>query len=219
MNTYYAEPRRKISSKFRLSSFLKGAKNEKDSSFNLPDFENVKIEIVKTARGEIKEKPVALINELKNLESGEVSQLNLNLKNSRMLKKLINKNPQNFNEKIHRNTSKKIFPRRERQLQTSSVLDILGTVESPSHWRFFENKKRGSSRMLSPQNIITKNNSKKLALMNQRHFSPEITTKSFNNFENKFPFNVEKIFRKHAEQEEKRQIIRYSSIHNILAWL
>lgn len=49
---------------------------------------------------------------------------------------------------------------------------------------------------------------KLLPNVRQRNFSPEVNQQR-SYLESGFPFNMDKIFRKHAEQEEKRQKLRY----------
>lgn len=205
---------KKDSSKFRninvpnLNSFLKGTLNESNSSFKLPDFTKVKVDIIKTARGEIKEKPLYLTRELdpdqntlnSPLKSPQstyfLTQYPLNPNSTSKLQSLLNGRPPN----IHSQFSKNMILTPKAPLQSTSVVDILGSVESPSHWRYFENK----SRMLSPSTKSAQNLTKNVH--KSRHFSPEATDSE--GLDRKYPFNVEKIFRKHAEEQEKRQFIR-----------
>lgn len=108
-----------------------------DKSFRLPNFESVKIELVKTNKGEIKEKPAALTKELEKNDFHELTQYNLdNHKNSFKIQNLLNYKPEN----IHRKASHGMILPPKPEKQTHSILDILGTVESPSHWRYFQNK-------------------------------------------------------------------------------
>lgn len=182
---------------------FKNHMQETDRSFKLPDFDNVKVEVIKTARGEVKERPLVLAKELEKDKNCEVTQYNLDEKNSIILRKLLNDRPPN----IHRKASLGMILPPKAPQQSNSVVDIIGTVESPSHWRYFENKKKQYNRFLSPQSSSHNSSRKCLPKMKQRHFSPELT-QNYSPVENKFPFNVEKIFRKHAEEQEKRQMLR-----------
>jgi hypothetical protein len=186
------------------NSFLKGNNKELDGSFKLPDFENLRVEVVKTARGEIKEKPFMLAKELDKEKYRESAQFNLGNQNPNKLSILLSDVPPN----IHKNASKGMILPPKPPLQTSSVVDILGTVESPSHWRYFENKKK-ELRSFSPSAKNLKSFNDQMMNSKKRFFSPEATSTNFTSLENKFPFNFEKIFRKHAQEQEKRKVIRY----------
>jgi hypothetical protein len=206
VQNYITITHRSSNSKFKfgqkINSFLKGTTNDNDKSFKFPDFENLKVEVVKTSRGEIKERPLALVSELDNHENFEVAHYNLNNKNTRILKRLLNDEPANIYRKYSvGNLNPPKIPR-----QTTSFMNILGMVESPSHWRFFENKKNQTNRMFSPQASD---------MRSSRHFpsmdklkGTQDTEHNYATLDNKFPYNIEKIFRKHAEQQEKRQSLR-----------
>ncbi|CAI2376303.1 unnamed protein product [Moneuplotes crassus] len=194
---------RKKSSKFKLSSFLKDDGNEIERTLQFPDFENVNVELIQTERGEIKEKPYSLVSELKTNKFKKKFKLFLDKRSSSRLRDMLKDVPTH----LHKNASKEMILPPKNPLHTSSFLETIGTVESPSHWRFFENKRKSMPKIFSPDQRISRRNSISPSVIDGRHFSPELTRSSFNNIENKFPFNVEKIFRKHSQQEAKRQVI------------
>ena len=144
LDAYYKHPKTRISSKFKLNSFLRPNQNEAEGSFKLPDFNNVKVEIVKTQKGEIKEKPSVLVGDAE--EGKKISQYDLDGTNTGAIHKLLNDNPNN----LHKNASKGLVYPPKSPLRSSSIYDILRTVESPSHWRYFENRHKKYSGMYSP---------------------------------------------------------------------
>jgi len=93
-----------------------------------------------------------------------------------------------------------------RRLKSSSILDIISIEESPSHWRYFENKKRKHGFVISPDPKLQ--TVRQVSCQKQRFFSPSASATNFNKFESQYPFNAEKIYRKHAQEQEKRQKIR-----------
>ena len=150
----------------------------------------------KTPRGEIKERPLMLNKDLQKDENYEVTQIQLNDKNIIYLQNLLNQKPRN----LHRKASEGMIMPPKQSIESASFLDILGTVESPSHWRFFENKKKQRNSPSPPSNNI-ESYKKHLPAMKNRHFSPDSSQPIL---EAGYPFNVEKIFRRQAEENEKR---------------
>ncbi|CAI2375943.1 unnamed protein product [Moneuplotes crassus] len=199
MDGYTPIQPRKISSRLRLSSFLKEETGQKETGFKLPDFDNVNVELIQTAKGEIKEKPLPLVNELETKEE-RMSRFYLNDRNSSKLQHILKDIPKT----LHKTASKEMILPPKGPLQTSSFLDIIGKVESPSHWRFFQNKRQTMSGFFSPDD---RSNPSNLTSTKRRYFSPEATHTSLSPSETKFPFNIEKIFRKHAKKEAQRQVI------------
>lgn len=184
------------------STFMNTNVYDSTQTLHLPDFDNVKIGIIKTARGEIKEKPMVLAKELEKDQDCEVTEYNLDDKNSILLHDFLNERPNN----LHKKASQGMILSPKVPKASNSILDIIGTVESPSHWRYFENKKKERNMFLSPSSSNLNTYRRNLPNMKNRHFSPETT---HSKLEVGFPFNVEKIFRKHAEEEKKWQKIRY----------
>lgn len=122
------------------------------------------------------------------------------INNIAYLQSLLNQKPSN----LHRKASVGMILPAKKSLGAASFLDIIGTVESPSHWRYFENKKKQNSP--SPSFINTSQyKSKYLPEMKGRHFSPDASQPSL---ETGYPFNIEKIMRKQAEENEKRHKFR-----------
>ena len=59
-------------------TFNKGNPNETDQSFKLPDFDAVKVELIKTSRGEIRERPFVLNKELIKDDNYDIKHIHLN---------------------------------------------------------------------------------------------------------------------------------------------
>mmetsp|Transcript_3418 Transcript_3418/g.2872 ORF Transcript_3418/g.2872 Transcript_3418/m.2872 type:complete len:222 (+) Transcript_3418:22-687(+) len=196
MDTYYNQNKAKGISRNKLTSFFKPNYNETEGSFKLPEFNNTKVELIKTSRGEVKEKPSVLVGDQE--EGMQLSQHNIDRMGIGTLRTMLNDKPNN----LHNNASKGMILPPKNPHKSSSIYDILRTVESPSHWRYFENRSTRRSGMFSP--ISNTMNNQSLAKHPREAFSPEVTRNSI--FENSF-ITDDKILRKHAEQEAKRRMI------------
>lgn len=124
------------------------------------------------------------------------------INNIAYLQNILNQRPRN----LHRKASEGMILPPKLSFGSASFLEILGTVESPSHWRYFENKMKQRKSPSPSNNNVDLFKTKHLPMMKGRHFSPEASQPSL---ETGYPFNVEKILRRQAEENEKRQKFRY----------
>ena len=182
----------------RIASLTRSGQNDVEKSLKLPKFETMKVELIKTPVGEYKERPFMLANEQINKAKYEVTEIDLNNNNTSVLQDLLNERPKH----LHKKASEGMILPPKQTIKTTSFLDIIGTIESPSHWRYFENKKKQRTTNLSPANTNIETYKRNLPAMKTRHFSPEVNQQMY---ETSFPFNVEKILRKQAEEDERRQ--------------
>lgn len=119
-----------------IPNMYKSTGHDTDRSIKLPNFESMKIELIKTSDGEVMEKPVILTKELEKKNRFEVTYYDLNEGSTQKVQKMLNYHPEN----IHVKASNGMILPPKPDKHTHSIVDILGTVESPSHWRYFQNK-------------------------------------------------------------------------------
>ena len=81
-----------------FTSLPRNGHNGNDKSLKLPGFETIKVELIKTPKGEIKEKPVLLTKELSNTDRYEITEINLNENNSSILQNLLNEKPMHLHK-------------------------------------------------------------------------------------------------------------------------